>query len=85
MRVDAPVVNVDPYGLDLHLALHVCYELHYRGFAGVDARWEWDAGLLHLRATLEEIFEDALRREVGEVGRGGDRPVRDGLPVRRTR
>ncbi|TPG28333.1 iron-containing redox enzyme family protein [Mycobacterium hodleri] len=67
MRIDAPVVNVDPYGLDLHLALHVCYELHYRGFADVDARWEWDAGLLHLRATLEEVFEAALRRDVGEA------------------
>ncbi|MBJ7340347.1 iron-containing redox enzyme family protein [Mycolicibacterium sp.] len=66
MRVDAPVVNSDPYGLDLQLALHVCYELHYRGFVGVDPRWEWDAGLLHLRATLEDVFEEALRREVGE-------------------
>ncbi len=60
------MVSSDPYGLDLQLALHVCYELHYRGFVGVDERWEWDAGLLHLRATLEEVFEDALRREVGE-------------------
>ncbi|MCW2734341.1 MAG: hypothetical protein JWR13_5157 [Mycobacterium sp.] len=70
IRIDAPVGNADPYGLDLHMALHVCYELHYRGFAGVDERWEWDAGLLHLRATLEQAFEDALRQEVGEPDEG---------------
>jgi hypothetical protein len=29
------VDGTDPYGLDLQLALYVCYELHYRGFAGV--------------------------------------------------
>lgn len=27
--------QVDPYGEDLQLALYCCYELHYRGFAGV--------------------------------------------------
>lgn len=27
----------DPYGDDLQLALYVCYELHYRGFDGVDS------------------------------------------------
>jgi len=43
------LAGADPYGLDLQLALHVCYELHYRGFAQVDDRWEWDGGLLHLR------------------------------------
>jgi hypothetical protein len=32
-RVD--VDGADPYGLDLQLALYACYELHYRGFAGV--------------------------------------------------
>ena len=37
-RVSAPVGESDPYGLDLQLALYVCYELHYRGFAGVDPR-----------------------------------------------
>ena len=70
IRVDAPVANSDPYGLDLQLALHVCYELHYRGFAGVDPRWEWDPGLLHLRATLEAAFGDALRQDVGEAAKG---------------
>jgi hypothetical protein len=46
---------------DLHITLYACYELHYRGFDGVDERWEWDAGLLALRATLEAVFEDGLR------------------------
>ncbi len=67
-RTQAPIAEADPYGLDLQLALYVCYELHYRGFAGVDQRWEWDAGLLQLRAGLEEVFEEALKRDVGEPG-----------------
>jgi hypothetical protein len=45
---------------DLHLALYCCYELHYRGFSGVDERWEWDPALLVLRARLEEVFETGL-------------------------
>ncbi|MCW3023365.1 MAG: iron-containing redox enzyme family protein [Conexibacter sp.] len=45
---------------DLHLALYACYELHYRGFDGVDERWEWDPGLVALRATLEAVFEHGL-------------------------
>jgi hypothetical protein len=69
-RVEAPMGDADPYGLDLQLALHVCYELHYRGFDGVDPRWEWNPGLLHLRAALEERFENALVREVGEPTAG---------------
>ncbi len=52
-------------GDDLHLALYCCYELHYRGFDGVDPRWEWDPGLLAFRAGLERAFEAALRRECG--------------------
>ena len=45
---------------DLHLALYCCYELHYRGFDGVDERWEWDPALLALRTRLEEVFETGL-------------------------
>ena len=55
-------------GDDLHLALYVCYELHYRGFAGVDDRWEWEPSLLALRRDLESTFEAALREEAGPVG-----------------
>ncbi|MGK8524003.1 iron-containing redox enzyme family protein [Nocardia asteroides] len=56
--------SVDPYGEDLHLALHTCYELHYHGFATVDADWEWDPGLLGLRAAMEQRFLRALRDDV---------------------
>jgi hypothetical protein len=45
---------------DLHLALYLCYELHYRGLPGVDDRWEWEPSLLALRAGLEERFEAQL-------------------------
>ena len=47
---------------DLQLALWVLYELHYRGFDGVDDAREWDADLLRLRALLERLFEADLRR-----------------------
>jgi hypothetical protein len=46
---------------DFHLALYCLYELHYRGFAGVDERWEWDPSLLRFRAGLEGRFERAVR------------------------
>lgn len=51
----------DPYGDDLQLALYVLYELHYRGFDGVDDAHEWAPGPLRLRAVLEETFLAALR------------------------
>jgi hypothetical protein len=46
---------------DLHLTLYCLYELHYRGLSGVDDDWEWDPGLLALRARLERVFDDGLR------------------------
>ncbi|WP_442812647.1 iron-containing redox enzyme family protein [Streptomyces sp. NBC_01210] len=54
-----------PYGDDLQLALYLCYELHYRGFSGVDPDWEWDPGLLRLRGQMERCFLAALRMDVG--------------------
>ncbi len=68
-RVATSLADADPHGLDLQLALYICYELHYRGFAGVDAGWEWNPGLLHLRSRLEELFLDAVRLDVGEIDR----------------
>ena len=68
--IDVPVCEADPYGLDLQLALYVCYELHYRGFAGVNPKWEWNPGLLHARGRLEEAFLSAVRQDVGEIGSG---------------
>ncbi|BBZ24071.1 hypothetical protein MHIB_24890 [Mycolicibacter hiberniae] len=62
-----PPTGVDGYARDLQLALYVCYELHYRGFAGVDPGWEWDATLLALRAELERAFLDRVRSDVGPV------------------
>ena len=66
-RIEAPVGDSDPFGLDLQLALYVCDELHYRGFAGVDPRWEWNPSLLHLRGLLEESFWSVVKRAVGEL------------------
>ena len=62
------VADTDPYGLDLQLALYVCYELHYRGFSAVDPDWEWNPELLRLRAALEQHFMFAVRGEVGDIG-----------------
>ncbi|MGZ4688423.1 MAG: iron-containing redox enzyme family protein [Acidimicrobiia bacterium] len=50
---------------DAQLALAVCYELHYLGFAGVDDRWEWEPGLLAIRASLEALFVKRLIEEAG--------------------
>lgn len=55
------VGDADPLGEDLQLALHVCYELHYQGFPGVDADWEWDPELLRLRGAMERVFLAELR------------------------
>ena len=54
-RIDG-LAGADPFGEDLQLALYVCYELHYRGFLGVDPSWEWDPDLLKLRRALEDVF-----------------------------
>ena len=48
---------------DFALALYVAYELHYRGFAGVDDGLEWHPGLLTFRAALERAFLDRLYEE----------------------
>ncbi len=62
--VRADPADADPYGDDLQLALYCCYELHYRGFAGVPDDREWEPGLLALRRELERVFERALRADV---------------------
>lgn len=53
---------------DLQLALYLCYELHYRGLAGVDAEWEWEPSLLELRRALERRFESRLREQIPMPG-----------------
>ncbi|MCD0449158.1 iron-containing redox enzyme family protein [Actinocorallia sp. API 0066] len=62
--VRAPAHPADPLGDDAQLALYTCYELHYRGFADADPRWEWDPGLLRLRRDLEDSFLRELRAAV---------------------
>ncbi len=57
--IEAPIIDDD-----LHLALYLCYELHYRGIEGVDERREWDPEVLRFRAEIERRFEDALREQV---------------------
>ena len=53
-----------PLGEDAHLALHCCYELSYRGFAGVDDEQEWDPVVLDLRGRLEAAVLADLRTAV---------------------
>jgi len=53
---------------DLQLALYGCFELHYRGFPGVDPDWEWNPALLAVRGVLEEAFLTALESEIGSPG-----------------
>lgn len=50
---------------DVQLSLTVLYELHYRGVAGVDDRWEWSPDLVATRLALEEPMEQQLRDLVG--------------------
>ena len=49
---------------DAQLSLYVLYELHYRGFDGVDPSWEWSPDLLRARAVIEGAVESALRDRV---------------------
>lgn len=57
-------VDADPLGEDIQLALYLTYELHYRGFVGVDPTKEWDPAILNLRRDLEDRFEGVLRASV---------------------
>ncbi|MFP5352050.1 MAG: iron-containing redox enzyme family protein [Actinomycetota bacterium] len=50
---------------DLQLALHVCYELHYRGFDDVSDEWEWHPPLIAYRRRLEDAFERELIDKLG--------------------
>lgn len=73
-RAERPRTPEDPLGADdLHLALYLAYELHYRGLPGVSDDLEWDPRILAVRQELEAAFEAGLRRAIGhrEV-EGGD-------------
>jgi hypothetical protein len=54
---------------DLHLALYLCHELHYEGFADVDDDLEWSPLIIAFRRELERSFEHGLRAAVGERAR----------------
>jgi hypothetical protein len=56
----------DPLGDDdLHLALYLAYELHYRGLPGVSDELEWDPRVLGARRELESAFERGLIDAIG--------------------
>ncbi|USX45866.1 iron-containing redox enzyme family protein [Dietzia kunjamensis] len=63
--------EIEPLGRDLQLTLYTLYELHYRGFDGVDAELEWDPEILRMRRDLERVFLAHLRGAVEP----GDDPV----------
>jgi hypothetical protein len=63
-RLDVPAVADPLADDDLHLALYLCYELHYRGVPEAEPEWEWEPSLLELRRRLEEPFEAALREAI---------------------
>ena len=63
-----PVVEDDPLvGDDIHLALYLCYELHYGGLVGVNERWEWHPSLLAARTSMEAAFELAIAAACAEM------------------
>ena len=63
-----PLGDVDPLRHDdAALALHLCYELHYLGLAGIEEAWEWEPSLLRERRRLEVAFEAQLLDLVGPV------------------
>ncbi|MDP9444669.1 MAG: iron-containing redox enzyme family protein [Actinomycetota bacterium] len=49
---------------DVQVSLLTMYELHYRGVAAVDERWEWHPDLLAARAVFESVMEAQLRASV---------------------
>ena len=58
----ADPADADPYGDDLQLALYCCYELHYRGFAGVPDDREWAPGCSPCAARSSACFEARCAR-----------------------
>ncbi|QGG93669.1 iron-containing redox enzyme family protein [Actinomarinicola tropica] len=74
----APQIPRSPDPDDLHLALHLCYELHYGGLPGVPDDLEWDPHLIAFRRVLERWFEADLFDRVGPPVPSQD--VRAALP-----
>ncbi len=57
---------------DAAIALWVLYELHYRGFDGIDDRWEWSPALMDVRNQLEADLEVRLRSRYRSPSRTDD-------------
>jgi Iron-containing redox enzyme len=72
---------------DLHLALYLCYQLHYGGLRGVPDDLEWDPAVLGFRDVLEAAFENALLADIEVDQPPEGRPMVDQLRdvVRRDR
>jgi hypothetical protein len=71
-RVETPaMLDADPWGEELQMALHLCYGLHYDGFEGVEDGWEWEPSLLDLRSRLEARFLGALVASTPQAVRPG--------------
>jgi hypothetical protein len=66
-------------GEDFCLTLYICYELHYRGFDGVEAGWEWEPSLLEYRRSLEDLFENALVKQVAPAIQISGLPIETAL------
>src|SRR5437868_11857536 len=76
----AVTVEVDPRtDDDLHLALYLCYQMHYGGLHGVSDDLEWDPDVLAFRDVLEAAFENALLAEVEVDPPPDTRPMVDQL------
>jgi Iron-containing redox enzyme len=69
-NVEMPSTSAEDgvFGQDFQLSLYLLYELHYRGFAEVDERWEWQPELIALRCELEADFESTLRERLQDGG-----------------
>jgi hypothetical protein len=48
-------------------ALYLCFELTYRGLAGVDDRWEHEPSLIGFRRHLEDRLAEAIRSSVPAI------------------
>ena len=70
------VAGADPWGEDVHVALHTMVDLGYRGFAGVDPAWETAPGVTQAVNRLEDLFLGAVTAEVGPVTATSPRAVR---------
>jgi hypothetical protein len=67
-EIGAPSLTDD----DLHLALYLCYELHYTALDKVDPAWEWEPSLLEFRRAMEDAFEKELTVTVPAAASEGD-------------